>query len=130
MNLSQWLNDLKAYGDPGLAIVLVGNKADLCHSSESQPSDVYPTRPFRQVSQDEAQQWADQNGLAYIETSAKTGVNVEEVKPFFFSLHQSPTRFPQLFCISPLGFCYRCKDNPRLRSLGPTSTFHIQLSVY
>ncbi|KAG0149721.1 hypothetical protein CROQUDRAFT_653278 [Cronartium quercuum f. sp. fusiforme G11] len=76
INLRQWLDDLKEFGDPGLVIVLVGNKADLC--SETVSTSDSRARGSRQVSQDEAQKWADEHGLEYIETSAKTGVNVEE----------------------------------------------------
>lgn len=33
----------------------------------------------REVSRDEAKAFAEQNGLFFVETSARTGVNVEEV---------------------------------------------------
>ena len=47
-----------------MVTVLVGNKVDM--------------EAKRAVSQAEAQQFADENGLIYIETSAKTASNVEE----------------------------------------------------
>ncbi|POW09887.1 hypothetical protein PSTT_06515 [Puccinia striiformis] len=82
LNLSQWHEDLKSFGDPELTVVVVGNKSDLCPSSstsdEHQDSDSTPKTLAREVSHDEALQWAEERGLDYIETSAKTGVNVEE----------------------------------------------------
>ena len=57
-----WLADVKEHGDPKIAIVLVGNKSDLGE---------------RNVSREEAQTWADENGItAFIEASAKTGDQV------------------------------------------------------
>ncbi|KAH9814706.1 P-loop containing nucleoside triphosphate hydrolase protein [Melampsora americana] len=76
-HLENWLNDLKSFGDPNLVIVLVGNKSDLTLPSSNLSSD--PTsNPTRQVSFEEANQWALDHDLQYIETSAKTGENVEE----------------------------------------------------
>jgi Ras-related protein Rab-2A len=80
LNLSQWHEDLKTYGDPDLTVVVVGNKSDLCPAT-SDDSDPAST-PARQVSHDEAMSWAQERGLEYIETSAKTGANVEEVEHF------------------------------------------------
>ncbi|XP_067992805.1 ras-related protein R-Ras-like isoform X3 [Melanerpes formicivorus] len=48
----------------GTPVVLLGNKADLS--------------PLRQVSREEAQAFARQHRLRYLETSAKTQLNVEE----------------------------------------------------
>ena len=45
-------------------IMMVGNKLDLASN--------------REVSYEEAQRFSDENGLVYIEASAKTGENVEE----------------------------------------------------
>lgn len=59
-----WLSDLRTHADPNIAVALVGNKADLAET--------------RQVSTEEAQQWADENGVLFVEASAKTGDNVEE----------------------------------------------------
>ncbi|KAI8456660.1 P-loop containing nucleoside triphosphate hydrolase protein [Phakopsora pachyrhizi] len=80
LNLDQWLEDLKLYGDPGLTIVVVGNKADLCESKPASPLSNLSNRlsSSREVSTEEARLWAEQRGLEYVETSAKTGDNVEE----------------------------------------------------
>lgn len=50
---------------PNIVIALAGNKADLANS--------------RTVDYEEAKQYADENGLLFMETSAKTAVNVNEI---------------------------------------------------
>lgn len=58
-----WLADVRELADDNMTICLVGNKCDL----ESE----------RQVTTEEAQQWAQENGIEhFVETSAKTGDNV------------------------------------------------------
>jgi len=65
-NLSSWLADARRHlTNPNTIIMLVGNKSDL---SDTQ----------RQVTYEEAAKFAEDNGLVFIETSAKTGDNVEE----------------------------------------------------
>lgn len=59
-----WLSDLRTHADPNIAVALVGNKADLTEN--------------RQVSTEEAQAWADENGVLFVEASAKTGDRVEQ----------------------------------------------------
>ena len=63
-HLSSWLTDARNLTNPNTVIFLIGNKSDL----ESQ----------RDVTYEEAKQFADENGLMFIETSAKTGDGVEE----------------------------------------------------
>ena len=41
--------------------------------------DIKPLKPVLQVTTEEGQAYAAENGLAYFETSAKTNVNVQEV---------------------------------------------------
>lgn len=48
-----------------MSIMLVGNKADLAHR--------------RAVSKEEGEQFAKENGLLFLEASARTAQNVEEV---------------------------------------------------
>ncbi|KDO22913.1 hypothetical protein SPRG_11757 [Saprolegnia parasitica CBS 223.65] len=62
--VQRWLDQLLQVAEPGLAAVLVGNKAD-----------VEPSK--RLVSTAEAQKFATAHHMNYIETSAKTGANVE-----------------------------------------------------
>ncbi|XP_015112525.1 ras-related protein Rab-14 [Diachasma alloeum] len=63
-HLSSWLTDTRNLTNPSTVIFLIGNKSDL----EGQ----------RDVTYEEAKQFADENGLMFVEASAKTGHNVEE----------------------------------------------------
>jgi hypothetical protein len=60
-----WVRELQRQADPNIVIALCGNKADL--------------GARRQVSQDEAQKYATEEGLMWAETSAKSGEGVAEV---------------------------------------------------
>jgi GTPase SAR1 family protein len=62
--LASWLNDTRTLASPHIIIILVGNKKDL----EEQ----------REVTFLEASNFAQENDLIFLETSAKTGENVEE----------------------------------------------------
>ncbi len=64
-NLRNWLEDVKAYAQEGVDIMIVGNKVDL--------------EEKRQVDFTLASHFASQQGISYMETSAKNGVNVESV---------------------------------------------------
>ena len=63
-HITTWLDDLRTHADANIAVVLVGNKADLSTA--------------RQVTEEEAQEWATANNVLYVEASAKTGDNVEQ----------------------------------------------------
>ncbi|TRY63224.1 hypothetical protein TCAL_11313 [Tigriopus californicus] len=63
-HLSSWLTDARNLTNPNTVIFLIGNKCDL----EAQ----------RDVTYEEAKQFAEENGLAFLETSAKTGEKVED----------------------------------------------------
>ncbi|KAG7392015.1 hypothetical protein PHYPSEUDO_002724 [Phytophthora pseudosyringae] len=65
VDVERWLDQLLNVAEPGLHATLVGNKCDL-------PADK------RAVTADEARQFAAEHHMAYIETSAKTGQNVNE----------------------------------------------------
>jgi Ras-related protein Rab-39B len=71
--LSNCVEDAKEGAYPReLIFVLVGNKID---------EDYHP----RVVSQQEAKEFAQRFGMEYIETSAKTGQNIDELLPFLAS---------------------------------------------
>jgi len=61
----QWVKELQRQGNPNIVIALAGNKFDL--SSK------------RKVESEEAQAYADDNGIMFKETSAKTAHNVNEL---------------------------------------------------
>jgi len=57
------LAELRHHADSNVEIMLVGNKSDLCH--------------VREVPMDRAKRFATENGLSFMETSAKEDENVE-----------------------------------------------------
>eukprot|EP00695_Tsukubamonas_globosa_P003075 TRINITY_DN457_c0_g1_i1.p1 TRINITY_DN457_c0_g1~~TRINITY_DN457_c0_g1_i1.p1 ORF type:complete len:122 (+),score=44.39 TRINITY_DN457_c0_g1_i1:323-688(+) len=63
-HLASWLTDARNLTNPHTVIMLIGNKLDLAQQ--------------REVSFEEASRFAEENGLIYVEASAKTGKNVEE----------------------------------------------------
>jgi len=63
-HLITWLSDARALATPELVIVLVGNKVDL--------------QEEREVTFLEASRFAQENDIMFLETSAKSGENVEE----------------------------------------------------
>lgn len=66
-HLASWLEDARQHANPDMTIMLIGNKCDLANR--------------RAVSYEEGEQFAKENGLVFLETSAKTAFNVEEVTP-------------------------------------------------
>mmetsp|Transcript_107059 Transcript_107059/g.301263 ORF Transcript_107059/g.301263 Transcript_107059/m.301263 type:complete len:228 (+) Transcript_107059:66-749(+) len=64
-NVTDWLQDAKEQAFSGISIVVVGNKRDLTDQ--------------RKVSFQEANQYAKQQDIFFLETSALTGENVQEV---------------------------------------------------
>ncbi|CCF55791.1 hypothetical protein KAFR_0A03560 [Kazachstania africana CBS 2517] len=64
-----WVEELKnKVGDDNIVIYLVGNKLDVCEKDSSK----------RLVSLEGAKEYAKEQGLLFIETSAKTGANIKE----------------------------------------------------
>ncbi|XP_010254137.1 PREDICTED: ras-related protein RHN1-like isoform X2 [Nelumbo nucifera] len=61
----KWVQELQRQGNPNLVMMLVANKADL--------------EDKRKVANEEGEQYAQENGLFFIETSAKTSQNVNEL---------------------------------------------------
>ncbi|GJJ12284.1 hypothetical protein Clacol_006525 [Clathrus columnatus] len=81
-NARGWLADVREYADPNLTCILVGNKVDLCEPEDT--SNVVGTtlthsrRRHREVPREVAEQWAKEENLLFIETSAKSGDNVDK----------------------------------------------------
>lgn len=106
LHAKDWLEDIKDQAAEGISICLVGNKTDLFSNEDAEDGENEETedgqngleepnnkgtkgqpvakfsnssidKPQRQVSKQEAQEWADANGiLCFVETSAKTGDKV------------------------------------------------------
>ncbi|KAL2019432.1 hypothetical protein VTK56DRAFT_9637 [Thermocarpiscus australiensis] len=87
---TDWLNDLRQIAEPDIVVVLVGNKADLASPASAEAEADADTDAEggeggggrgtnrREVTRAEAEEWARRNGvLEYVETSAKSGANVE-----------------------------------------------------
>jgi GTPase SAR1 family protein len=72
-----WIRELQRQADPSIVIALCGNKSDLAVR--------------RQVTQEEAQKYAQEEGLMWAETSAKTGDGVADI---FTRIGQSITKRP------------------------------------
>ncbi|OCK78614.1 ras family protein [Lepidopterella palustris CBS 459.81] len=88
-----WVAELQRQASPGIVIALVGNKFDL--ASTTAPSDATSNgddadateeqdeegaeTDARKVPTKTAKAYADEEGLLFFETSAKTGMNVTEV---------------------------------------------------
>ena len=63
-NLSSWLQDCRANANHNMVIMLVGNKSDVSNR--------------RAVSTEEGEMFARENGLLFIETSAKSAFGVDD----------------------------------------------------
>ncbi|GAY63796.1 ras-related protein RABA2a [Citrus sinensis] len=63
-NVSRWLKELRDHADSNIVIMMIGNKTDLKH--------------LRAVATEDAQSYAEREGLSFIETSALEAINVEK----------------------------------------------------
>ncbi|XP_027933093.1 ras-related protein RHN1 isoform X1 [Vigna unguiculata] len=61
----KWVQELQKQGNPNMVMALAGNKADL--------------EDKRKVTAEEARLYAEENGLFFMETSAKTASNVNDI---------------------------------------------------
>ncbi|KAF8495385.1 ras-domain-containing protein [Gautieria morchelliformis] len=80
-NARTWLTDVRQYADPNLTCILVGNKVDLCESGDGTDAGATGStsrRKRREVLTETAELWAKEEGLLFIEASAKSGDNVNE----------------------------------------------------
>jgi len=59
-----WVKELQRQASPNIVIALAGNKCDL---------------PTRAINQEDASSYAEENNLLFMETSAKTAANVNEI---------------------------------------------------
>lgn len=96
----KWVQELKKQGNPNLVMALVGNKSDL--------------ETDREVESEMGEQFSQENGMFFIETSAKEALNINELfytiakqlakasqlKPTGVTLHNETRDRRRLFCCS------------------------------
>lgn len=80
-----WVKELQRQASPNIVIALSGNKADLaskrmveyevCPRTNAMPSSWACLHVYAQ----DAQVYAEENSLLFMETSAKTAMNVNEI---------------------------------------------------
>jgi Ras-related protein Rab-11A len=63
-NVSKWVHEVSEHVSSKVLLTLVGNKSDLRH--------------LRAVTEEEAKQFADENNMGFIETSALDAANVQQ----------------------------------------------------
>lgn len=90
-HLASWLEDARQHANPNMTIMLIGNKCDLtvgkptCIPFEHAITQYYDFSVFslfqhrRAVTTEEGEQFAKEHGLIFLETSARTAHNVEDV---------------------------------------------------
>ena len=69
LHVKKWLDELREHGEPGIVVTLVGNKVDLVKADPSK----------REVSTEEALQFAKKNDMLFEESSAVEDINVKKI---------------------------------------------------
>ncbi|KAG6503654.1 hypothetical protein ZIOFF_035972 [Zingiber officinale] len=84
----KWVQELQKQGNPDMVTALAGNKCDLEEKREVPTEASFSFLPTTQQSDDlcsiflhptEAKAYAEENGLFFMETSAKTAINVNDI---------------------------------------------------
>ncbi|KAG7237818.1 hypothetical protein INR49_031831 [Caranx melampygus] len=70
-----WVKELQRQASPNIVIALSGNKADLANKRAVD----FQVRQSKLCLDNDAQSYADDNSLLFMETSAKTSMNVNEI---------------------------------------------------
>lgn len=88
-----WVAELQRQASPGIVIALVGNKLDLTNEQSAEDTtnhggdqdantdavEAESDGDARKISTKEGREYAEEEGLLFFETSAKSGVNVQGV---------------------------------------------------
>ncbi|KAH7572297.1 hypothetical protein JRO89_XS04G0234800 [Xanthoceras sorbifolium] len=91
----KWVQELQRQGNPNLIMFLVANKVDL--------------EDKREVGNEDGEQYAKENGLSFLETSAKTAQNVNELFyeigfiKSFAALRNKPVQYQMQTCCMYMG---------------------------
>ena len=96
-----WVKELQRQGNPNVVIALAGNKLDMVET--------------REVDRALGQNYADENGLIFTETSAKTAANVNEL---FVAIAEKLPKQPKAAPKTPVA----SKIDPTKRDPTPTGT--------
>lgn len=100
LHVADWLRDVRQHAEESCSIILVGNMRDLCGdedggssegsseqadtstssegSTPAQRTSKKGAQRRREVTTEEARTFAEREGIMFVETSAKTGLNVTE----------------------------------------------------
>ncbi|CAI9114108.1 OLC1v1014749C1 [Oldenlandia corymbosa var. corymbosa] len=89
----KWVDELKRQGNPNLVLALVANKCDL--------------EAKREVSNEEGEQFSEENGMFFTETSAKIALNINEL------FYEMAKRLVKVIPLRPTGM--RLHDNTENR---------------
>lgn len=101
-----WIRELQRQADPNILIFLCGNKLDLAEN-------------LRQVTKEEAQKYAEEEGLMWGEASAKSGENVQSM--FADIAKKLPTTAPTPAASSRAGGAGARPGQPRSTGVNLTS---------
>ena len=72
-NVGKWLIETENYANEYMVLILIGNKVDL---EDELSIHKYVDFIRREIPYEEGVQFAEENNLLFLETSAKTGMNV------------------------------------------------------
>lgn len=75
MHIKTWLEDVLQHGNDQVKAILVANKSDVAGKRQG-----FYISFLLLVSAQEGKDFAELHGMLYVETSARSGENVEEVR--------------------------------------------------
>jgi Ras-related protein Rab-5C len=141
-----WVKELQRQANPTIVIALAGNKIDLVQPSQSasttgstsesedEPDDATATpgetaasdpeaQNLRQVPREEAQAYAEEAGLLFFETSAKTGEGVVDVFTEIGTSFPRPHSYIPSHSLCSKEYSYRTHSRLVTRCSWPTRYF-------